>query len=52
MDNGWKDTILVMLGERVRSLVCFENHIGMYLYHCHNLEHEDVGVVKNYKVQT
>jgi FtsP/CotA-like multicopper oxidase with cupredoxin domain len=48
VDEGWKDTVLIMPGERVRILVGFENYPGMFLYHCHNLEHEDMGMMRNY----
>jgi FtsP/CotA-like multicopper oxidase with cupredoxin domain len=51
VDDGWKDTVLVMPGEMVQVLVRFENYTGMYLYHCHNLEHEDAGMMRNYEVQ-
>lgn len=50
VDEGWKDTVLVMPGERVRLLVRFDDFAGMYLYHCHNLEHEDAGMMRNYRV--
>ena len=39
VDEGWKDTVLLMPGERIRILVDFDNYSGMFLYHCHNLEH-------------
>lgn len=50
VNNGWKDTVLVMPGERVKVLVRFENYTGTYLYHCHNLEHEDAGMMRNYRI--
>lgn len=50
MNEGWKDTVLVMPGERVKVLVRFEDFAGLYLYHCHNLEHEDAGMMRNYRV--
>ena len=37
---------------RVRLLVRFEPYTGMYLYHCHNLEHEDGGMMRNYQVES
>ena len=52
VDDGWKDTVLVWPGERVRVLVRFENYAGLYLYHCHNLEHEDGGMMRNYRVES
>jgi FtsP/CotA-like multicopper oxidase with cupredoxin domain len=50
VDEGWKDTVLMMPGERVKLLVKFAEHTGLYLYHCHNLEHEDGGLMRNYEV--
>jgi FtsP/CotA-like multicopper oxidase with cupredoxin domain len=51
VDAGWKDTVLVMPGERVRLLLRFEHYDGLYLYHCHMLEHEDSGLMRNYLVR-
>jgi FtsP/CotA-like multicopper oxidase with cupredoxin domain len=51
VDEGWHDTVLVMPGEKVKVLVKFENFTGLYLYHCHNLEHEDMGMMRNYRVE-
>ncbi|MBI3041788.1 MAG: multicopper oxidase domain-containing protein [Betaproteobacteria bacterium] len=50
-DEGLKDVILVMPGERVKVLMKFEDYTGIYLYHCHILEHEDLGMMRNYLVQ-
>jgi len=50
VDDCWKDTVLVMPGERVRILLRFEDFTGLFLYHCHMLEHEDVGMMRNYRV--
>jgi FtsP/CotA-like multicopper oxidase with cupredoxin domain len=47
---GWHDTVLVLPGERVRVLMKFEDFEGLYLYHCHILEHEDMGMMRNYRV--
>jgi FtsP/CotA-like multicopper oxidase with cupredoxin domain len=51
VDEGWKDTVLLMPGERVKILLKFEHYEGLYLYHCHNLEHEDLGMMRNYRVK-
>lgn len=51
VNEGWKDTVLVLPGETVRVLVKFEDFAGLFLYHCHNLEHEDGGMMRNYEVQ-
>ncbi len=51
VDDGWKDTVLVMPGERVRILLRFADHPGLFLYHCHMLEHEDSGLMRNYRIK-
>jgi FtsP/CotA-like multicopper oxidase with cupredoxin domain len=51
VDEGWKDTALLMPGERIRILVDFDDYPGLFLYHCHNLEHEDMGMMRNYFVK-
>lgn len=51
VDEGWKDTVLVMPGERVRVLLRFADFVGLFLYHCHMLEHEDTGLMRNYRVE-
>ena len=50
MDEGWKDTVLLMPEEKIRLLVSFGNHPGLFLYHCHNLEHGDAGMMRNYYI--
>jgi len=50
VDDGWKDTVLVMPGEHVRILAHFADYPGLFLYHCHMLEHEDGGMMRNYRV--
>jgi len=49
-DEGWRDTVLVLPGETVRVQVTFTQHPGVYLYHCHVLEHEDMGMMRNFRV--
>jgi FtsP/CotA-like multicopper oxidase with cupredoxin domain len=50
VDSGWTDTVLVLPGESVRIRVPFTTHPGLYLYHCHILEHEDMGMMRNYRI--
>ena len=50
LHTGWKDSVLLMPGEAARLLLRFEDFTGLYLYHCHNLEHEDLGMMRNYRV--
>ncbi|MHB1307625.1 MAG: multicopper oxidase family protein [Limisphaerales bacterium] len=49
-DAGWKDTVLVNAGETVRVLTRFDTHSGLFVHHCHNLEHEDSGMMQNFRV--
>ncbi|MFT7860654.1 MAG: multicopper oxidase family protein [Sulfurimonas sp.] len=48
-DKGWKDTVLVMPYETVRIIVHFTMP-GLFLYHCHILEHEDQAMMANFLV--
>lgn len=41
VDTGWHDTVLVVPGETVRLAMTFEHFDGLYIYHCHNMEHEN-----------
>ncbi|MFO7915371.1 MAG: multicopper oxidase family protein [Candidatus Krumholzibacteriales bacterium] len=50
VDEGWQDTYLLMPGMKVRIIMRFEDYTGKYIYHCHNLEHEDMGMMRNYEV--
>lgn len=49
-EQGWKDTVSVGSQEAVRILVRFNGHAGVYMYHCHKLEHEDRGMMGHYEV--
>ncbi|MBK9331931.1 MAG: multicopper oxidase domain-containing protein [Ignavibacteria bacterium] len=49
-DKGWKDTVLIRPFETVRLLVRFTDYRGIFLFHCHNLEHEDDGMMLNFKI--
>ena len=50
VDSGWKDTVLVWPGERVKIAMKFEPYTGMYMYHCHILEYEDMTMMRNYMI--
>ncbi|MBA2659359.1 MAG: multicopper oxidase domain-containing protein [Nitrosospira sp.] len=50
INSGWKDTVLVMPGEEIDIIKPFEDYTGLFLYHCHNLEHEDLGMMRNFHV--
>jgi suppressor of ftsI/bilirubin oxidase len=52
-DDGRKDTVLVWPGESVRIAVDFTCPFPgdqTYMFHCHNLEHEDGGMMLGVKV--
>jgi len=51
LDKGWKDTVLVMPGEKVTILKPFNDFTGLFMYHCHNLEHEDMGMMRDLLVK-
>ena len=46
IDAGFKDTFGIFPGERVRVLLA-PSEPGLFMYHCHNLEHEDGGMMRN-----
>lgn len=49
-EAGWKDTVLLQDGETVDVLIRFDGHRGRYLLHCHQLEHEDRGMMQAFEV--
>ncbi len=50
IETGLRDTVLVWPGQRVQIAVPFAEHLGHFLYHCHILEHEDSGMMRNFLV--
>jgi spore coat protein A len=48
--RGWKDTVNLDNGGRADLLVRFEGYRGRYVFHCHNLEHEDMMMMANFEV--
>lgn len=49
-DAGWKDTVNLDAGEEVRVIARFSGYRGKYVFHCHNLEHEDMAMMGNFEV--
>lgn len=47
-DHGWKDTIDLGPAETAEIAVRFTDYPGRYLLHCHNLEHEDMGMMADF----
>lgn len=52
VDTGWQDTVLVMPDETVQVAMQFEHFKGLYMYHCHNMEHEDNGMMRYFRVES
>jgi spore coat protein A len=50
-DGGWKDTVRLRAGETVRIVARFDGWRGKYVFHCHNLEHEDMMMMANFEVR-
>ncbi len=48
--RGWKDTVNLDNGGRAELLLRFEGYRGKYVFHCHNLEHEDMMMMANFEV--
>ena len=43
--RSWKDSVNVPKHETVRLIVRFEDFPGLWMYHCHILDHEDEGMM-------
>ena len=50
INEGWQDTVLLMPGMKARVILQFKDFKGLFVYHCHNLEHEDMGMMRNFKI--
>lgn len=42
---SWKDSVNVPKHSKVRIVVRFEDHPGKWMFHCHILDHEDMGMM-------
>jgi spore coat protein A len=49
-EMGWKDTVRVNAQTVTRIIVPFQGYAGRYVWHCHNLEHEDNEMMRPYEV--
>jgi spore coat protein A len=49
-DQGLKDTVFLNKGEKVQIAIRFSSYQGRYVFHCHNLEHEDMGMMANFTI--
>lgn len=48
--HGWKDTLVAPPGGEITMAARFSGYTGRYLMHCHNLEHEDLGMMADYQI--
>jgi spore coat protein A, manganese oxidase len=48
-DAGWKDTVDLEVYDQVDVIVRFTGLRGRYVFHCHNLEHEDMAMMTNFE---
>ena len=51
IDKGRQDTVYLLPGMYMDLVLRFEDFKGLFLYHCHNLEHEDMGMMRNFKIE-
>jgi spore coat protein A, manganese oxidase len=49
-DTGYKDTVFLKAGEKARVITRFEDYRGLYVFHCHNAEHEDMRMMGQFEV--
>ncbi|MFD9905258.1 O-aminophenol oxidase PhsA [Streptomyces sp. NPDC059063] len=49
-ERGWKDVFRVPGGQMLRVIGRFDGAYGRFMYHCHLLEHEDMGMMRPYVV--
>lgn len=47
-DHGWKDTIDLRPAESAEIVTRFTGYPGRYVFHCHNLEHEDMAMMADF----
>jgi spore coat protein A, manganese oxidase len=51
-DRGWKDTVNVRNGETVVVQPRFGPYAGRYVFHCHNLEHQDQAMMLQMQIES
>ncbi|MCM2390320.1 multicopper oxidase domain-containing protein [Streptomyces sp. CWNU-1] len=49
-EQGWKDVFRVTAAELVKVMGHFDGAYGRFMYHCHLLEHEDMGMMRPFVV--
>jgi spore coat protein A len=48
--RGWKDVLVAPPNGNITVAARFTGYKGKFLFHCHNLEHEDLGMMADYEV--
>lgn len=48
----WEDTVNVPAYQQIRLLVRYDHYPGKWMFHCHNLDHEDQGMMGVLEVRT
>ncbi|QSA99181.1 multicopper oxidase family protein [Methylococcus sp. EFPC2] len=48
---AWKDTVIVPAMGSIKILVPVQDYAGMTMFHCHILEHEDMGMMGVWNIQ-
>jgi len=43
--------VLAFPGEKVSIIIRFPQNKGKFVFHCHNLEHSDAGMMLNFEIQ-
>lgn len=50
IEAGRKDTVLLWPNDKIRLIAQFLDYTGIYMFHCHMLEHEDDGMMGQFEV--
>lgn len=50
--RAWKDVVLVSPGETVRIRTRFDDFAGRTVYHCHILDHEELGMMGTLEISS
>ena len=48
--HGWRDVLVAPPNGHMTVIARFEGYTGRYLFHCHNLEHEDLGMMADFEI--
>ena len=52
LDVGWKDTVFLLGGQTVQIVKRFDDYTGYFPFHCHNLEHGSMGMMRDFCVES